>query len=230
MFRILCCLTIFTSSTSFGQNVTTLVHDWTENGSNQKYQMSNFFVSVPISNQLKPLSEMAYCSRFLFKTLRSQGLMSANEGNIDVRFSYISKKAGVIEINRRFYIFLYPNITMLPNQWQHFCFSFSTTQNNSLWVVLNGQLLHDHFIDLPPLKWTLNNSIVNLGFTTSKEYHFYGTMTEVNIWSKALSFKTMTTITSTCQDAEDYKPDLFAWSSMPDLVKGNKNIKYKKQY
>jgi hypothetical protein len=155
MFRILCLLTIFTSSTSFGQNVTTLAFDWTEKGSDQKYQMSNFFVSVPIPNQLKPLSEMAYCSRFSFKTLRSQAIMSLNEDKMLVRFSYISEKAGVININRQWYIFLYPNITMLPNQWQHFCFSFSTTQNNSLWVVLNGQLLHDHFIDLPPLDLNL---------------------------------------------------------------------------
>jgi hypothetical protein len=221
MFRILCLLTIFTSSTSFGQNVTTLVFDWTEN--DQTYQMSNFFVSVPIPNQLKSLSEMAYCSRFLFKTLRDQTLMSLNEGKIEVKFSYISSlNGGIIEINQRSYIFLYPNITMLPNQWQHFCFSYSTTHNNSLWLVINGQLLHDNFIDLLPLNWTLNNSIVNFGFRPNTEYHFYGTMTEVNIWSKALSVQTMTTITSTCQDAEDYKPDLFAWSSMPDLVQGKK--------
>jgi hypothetical protein len=224
MFRILCLLTIFTSSTSFGQNVTTLAFDWTEKGSDQKYQMSNFFVSVPIPNQLKPLSEMAYCSRFSFKTLRSQAIMSLNEDKMLVRFSYISEKAGVININRQWYIFLYPNITMLPNQWQHFCFSFSTTQNNSLWVVLNGQLLHDHFIDLPPLNWTLNNSIVHLGFKPDRKDLFYGTMAEVNIWSKALSLQTLTMITSTCQDAEYYKPDLLAWSSLPDLVKGNKHI------
>jgi hypothetical protein len=231
MFRILCLLTIFTSSTSFGQNVTTLAFDWTEKGSVQKYQMSNFFVSVPIPNQLKPLSEMTYCSRFSFKTLRDQAIMSLNEDiKIEVRFAYISENAGLININHWWYIFLYPNIMMLPNQWQHFCFSFSTTQNNSLWVVLNGQLLHDHFIGLPPLNWTLNNSIVHLGFKNYRQKLFYGTMTEVNIWSKALLLQTLTMITSTCQDAEVYKPDLFAWSSMPDLIKGNTPILYKNQY
>ena len=106
---------------------------------------------------------------------------------------------------------------ILPNQWHHFCYSFA---ENSIWIVLDGKLLHDDMLNLPDINLNLRSGFVlslgtlevpSVSSLTNVKNKFIGEMTEVNFWNKGL---TMIEATSKCNGTVTAEPDLFKWSDL----------------
>ena len=127
---------------------------------------------------------------------------------------------GFVELNGKTYIIMSKRIR--KNQWNHFCFTLTriSPNNNTLLLVLNGELLFDDLTNLPDLQMTTQDMKDNgLSIGMYKEgngtfYHLYhGFISELYMWSKSLPLDFMIRATNSCSDvqtsSEIAKPDLF---------------------
>ncbi len=167
------------------------------------------------------ITEIAMCIRFKFTTLGPFTLASMGD-YWDMRFIRVLDGHGYLRLASRNYLFVNPTM-ILPNEWSHFCFSFS---NNKLLMVMNGILMFDDLNNLPDLIFTVqdlkNNGLI-LGLrqvliNDPKESNlrlvFHGDMSEFFMWSKALTLDDMVRITKDCVNAKTslgsgLKPDIF---------------------
>ncbi len=198
-----------------------------DNEANHQQPLSDIAVKVQggLGSGLDPgksITELSLCLRFKFQILGSFSLISIGEDFVNLWFIRVLEGHGYLRLSSRNYLFLAPE-KILPNNWNHFCFSFSKGQNNSLFMVMNGVLLFDDLQNLPSLNLTVQSLrdaglILGLshkyldGLTSDNlDQVFQGQMSEIFLWRKALSVQTMKEVTGTyCSNAKSVAaPDLF---------------------
>ncbi len=137
---------------------------------------------------------------------------------------------GVLRIDGANYIFKEPDYVI---QYNHFCFTFDSAKNNSLFMVQNGKLLYDDLVGLPDLSLTvtqMEEAGLTIGFNPysleSKHLRrnlYHGYITEFYIWSKPLSVDFMINVTRDCihaksmfggHPADIFDNDVYDWSKV----------------
>ncbi len=160
------------------------------------------------------LDEISSCFDFKVDLLLPQVVFDVGNKFFQVELEQLEAGAGFVYLNSIAFMFQFDRQTnrVLPNQWQHFCFSFtksSSDQGFSLHFVLNGKLLHDDLTGLPPLNMSvtrLNQDGISLGlggktadlFLNDKGLRlslFHGQITGLKIWSTSLTIDTMIAVT-----------------------------------
>ena len=177
-------------------------------------------IVLPIMQQINAeiINEMTLCLRFKMKFLKPTILVSWGKLHHVTLFDF-NKKNGFISFNNFVWMFLWTD-DILPNQWHHFCYSFA---KNSIWIILDGKLLHDDMLDLPDINLNLGSGyVLSLGTVkgpsvsslTNVQNKFIGEMTEVNFWNQGLTIQNMIDTTSKCNGTVNAEPDLFKWSDL----------------
>ena len=127
-----------------------------------------------------------------------------------------SVSQGIVLINSAAFFFEIPKENgVLPFQWHHICFSSNGT---SYTIVFDGNKWYDaNHAQLSYEKKT----ITRLDLGSTNEYWIYsdgitfrGLLSELNIWSKALSAIQMVKITNNCEKVHPI-PDILNWSKGP---------------
>ena len=167
---------------------------------------------------------MTFCLRFNIKSrLETNYIFSSTDDKL-VMILRFSVNLGIVLINRVSFVFEIPKDNgVLPYHWHHICVS---TRKDSYTIVLDEQKwYHVNHTLVSSENTTLKR--LDLGFT--KEYWIYsdginfrGLLSELNIWSKSLSFIQMLKITIDCGKIEP-SPDLLDWSKIPSfMIRGSK--------
>ena len=170
-------------------------------------------------------NELAFCLRFNIKdVLETNYMFSTTDDNL-VLILRFSVSQGIVLINSAAFFFEIPKENgVLPFQWHHICFS---SNGNSYTIVFDG----NKWYHASHAKVSLEKKIVTrLDLGSTNEYWIYsdginfkGLLSELNIWSKALSGIQMVKITSNCEKVDPI-PDILNWSKLPSsIIRG---IKY----
>jgi hypothetical protein len=122
--------------------------------------------------------------------------------------------------------------SIVPKQWHSLCYSFDTTTNR-ITIVFDGRLLKGSITDFPQFNISLsrmtNSSILYGANSFIPEPHiwnadkrlnrFSGQLSDINIWSKPISFDSLVLFTKECQSTKalGIQPDLLDWSKI-DLM------------
>ena len=168
---------------------------------------------------------LTFCLRFNIKSgiLGTQYIFSSTEDKL-VLILRFSVNLGIVLINRVSFVFEIPKDNdVLPFHWYHICVS---TREDSFTIVLDGQQWYHANHTLGSFEKT---TLKRLDLGSTNEYWIYpeginfrGLLSELNVWSKALSISQMVKITRNC-GKEDPTPDLLKWSELPSLmIRGSK--------
>ncbi len=177
-----------------------------------------------------PLNELGLCVRFNLDVLLEQYILT-----IGTQVRILVNKYFDILTGNLSYLAEYPEYNpVLPNIWNHFCLSFeSSGESNRLNIVLDGILLHDDLVNLPPLNLSLvkmNQAGLTLGFNRNEQGIYraenplatnllHGSITQLNMWTSSLKIEDMIQLTTgqSCQLPDNLShPDLFDWSKAVD--------------
>ncbi len=172
----------------------------------------------------RPLQEMSACVRYKVVVFKRQYLFTFGS-LFEIELAGRKDSAAYVTLNGMFHIFFEADQNKI--QWNHFCMAFN--KNNSLYFVVNGELLFDDLVGLPDLGFSiqdLNNVGLVLGFSENGRFKdvlantlLQGNIREFYVWSKALSIDFMKKITSpTCQLATSGSgpvPDIFDIDNYP---------------
>ena len=208
---LLCCQTCWC--------LRTLVVDLEQSSNENK----NTFLSLDKGIEIN--RELAFCLRFNIKDgLKTNYMFSTTDDKL-VLILRFSVSQGIVLINSAAFFFEIPKENgVLPFQWHHICFS---TNGNSYTIVLDGnKWYHENHAKVSFEKKT----VTRLDLGSTNEYWIYsdgitfrGLLSELNIWSKALSAIQMVKITSNCEKVDPI-PDILNWSKLPSsIIRG---IKY----
>ena len=172
----------------------------------------------------KPLQEISACVRYKVVVFKRQYLFTLGS-LFEIELSGRKDSAAYVTLNGMFHIFFEADQNKI--QWNHLCMAFN--KDNSLYFVVNGELLFDDLVGLPDLGFSiqdLNKVGLVLGFSENGRFKdvlantlFQGNIRELFIWSQALSIDFMKEITSTtCQLATSGSgpdPDIFDIDNYP---------------
>jgi hypothetical protein len=116
--------------------------------------------------------------------------------------------------------------SIVPKQWHSICYSFDTT-NKNITIVFDGTLLTGSITDFPQFNISLSrmtNSTISYGtnlrfsdpliWTPTQRNRFSGQLSDINIWSKPISFDNLVLFTQDCQSTKalGLPPDFLDWS------------------
>ena len=188
---------------------------------------------LPGNSSDKPDNEVvkdfSLCLRFKTRLLLPCTLITLGS-LLKVYLQDFDEGIGFIRINSVPYMFLIDPGNLHPNVWNHACFSFDSSNNNNLTIVVNGKDLFSDLNNLPALNWTLGilrDQNISLGLDPDSSVGsainenllrrnlMHGQLTEVYMWTQLLSRQDMVEITShDCKEAKTIppSPDLFDFS------------------
>lgn len=155
---------------------------------------------------LQSINQLTICLRFSLKYLQSISLIDLQVLNL--KLAHFKDKMGFVKLHgNASWMFLWTNQTLLPGQWNHLCLSY---YDNAIWMILNGELLHDDINGLPDLNLNLDEHGDQVKI---KDVNLIDKLTLFNVWSKALSIQDMVQVTKHCQDPIEV-PDLISWKGL----------------
>ena len=196
----------------------TLVVDLNESSNEDK----NTFLAL--DKGIEIINPLAFCLRFNIKgILASNYIFSSKDDNLVLTLRF-SIGIGIGVINSVGFVFEIPKENdVRPFHWHHICVSSS---DNSFTIVFDGQQWYHANHTLPSSEKT---TVKKLDLGSPSEYwihsdgiNFRGLLSELNIWSKSLSFSQMVKITINCGKI-DPVPDLLDWSEIPtSIIRGSK--------
>ena len=196
----------------------TLVVDLNESSNENKDTFLDLDKGIEIINPL------AFCLRFNIKgILASNYIFSSKDDNLVLTLRF-SIGIGIGVINSVGFVFEIPKENdVQPFHWHHICVSSS---DHSYTIVFDGQQWYHANHTLPSSEKTtlkkLDLGSPNEHWVHSDGINFRGLLSELNIWSKSLSFIQMLKITINCGKIEP-SPDLLDWSKIPSfMIRGSK--------
>jgi hypothetical protein len=128
------------------------------------------------------------------------------------------------------YLFYMEDRSIVPKQWHSLCYAVDKL-NKNLTIVFDGKRLKGSITDIPQFNISLsrmtnstimfgtNQDIVNrphIWSPTNVFNRFSGQLSDINIWSKPLSFDNLVLFTRECQSTKvlGLQPDLLDWSKI----------------
>ena len=193
----------------------TLVVDLNESSNEDKNTFLALGQGIEINNPL------TFCLRFNIKSaLETNYIFSSTDDKLELILRF-SINLGIAVINSVSLVFQIPKDNAVrPFHWHHIC---ASSREDSYTIVFDGrQCYHANHTLGPSEKTTLRR--LNLGSTNelgnwvySDGINFRGLLSELNIWSKSLSFTQMEKITKNCGKV-DPMPDVLNWSVLPSSM------------
>ena len=199
----------------------TLVVELNESSTEDKNTFLALGQGIEISNPL------TFCLRFNIRdSLATNYVFSSTDDKL-VLILRFSISLGIAIINSVSLVFKIPKDNAVrPFHWHHICVS---SREDSYTIVLDGQQWYhaNH-----TLGSSQTSSLKRLDLGSTNEYWIYpeginfrGLLSELNVWSKALSISQMVKITRNCGKIDPI-PDLLKWSELPNsTIRGSKHIK-----
>ena len=174
---------------------------------NGREECTKSLVELPIKSAMK---EFTYCGKYSFKFLRSSVLMGFDY-NTYFGMNYENGMARVKIYGSISYINL-TNQSLKPDQWQHLCFSVSSSQ---VQVVMNGVILKVktmHYSEVTFEKMWIGGILENKGYEKNR---MEGRITGIHIWNETLEVKYLVSITSNNVGPNFTPPPaLFSWQTL----------------
>ena len=177
---------------------------------------------------------LTFCLRFNIKGVLATNYIFSSTDKL-VLILRFSISLGFVLINSATLYFEIPKDNEVkPFHWHHICVSSS---DDSYIIVLDGQQWGPQYwyhanhslasFEKTILKRLDLGVITNENWILSDGINLTGLLSELNFWSKSLSFIQMVNITTNC-GKEDPTPDLLNWSELPSStirgIKYNENI------
>ena len=203
------------------RSVGTLVVDLNESSNENKDTFLDLDKGIEIINPL------AFCLRFNIKgILASNYIFSSKDDNLVLTLRF-SIGIGIGVINSVGFVFEIPKENdVIPFHWHHICVS---SNNHSYTIVFDGQQWYHANHTLPSSEKTtlkkLDLGSPNEHWVHSDGINFRGLLSELNIWSKALSAIQMVKITSNCERVDPI-PDILNWFKLPSSIIRGSNYHY----
>jgi hypothetical protein len=186
---------------------------------------------------VKDVTEFSYCGRFNLNAIVSQALFTIKSGSnqlgLDLDLGNLGQ-TGYVFFDKSWHLFVIKNQPVLPKQWHSICYSVNATDNNSLSIVFDGELLNGSKKGIIPVyirSDKMNNATLKLGLLpvvkngawNPKTYsRFDGLMSEIYMWTSPLSIDNMIQFTKGCKSPAALQlttPDLFDWSKYHNFSK-----------
>ena len=174
---------------------------------NGREECSKSLVELPIKSAMK---EFTYCGKYSLKFLKTSVLMGFDM-NTYFGVQYEKKLAYLIVYGDIAWINLTSH-SLKPDQWQHLCFSVSSSQ---VQIVLNGVILKVktmHYTEVTFEKLWIGGILENKGYEKNR---MEGRITGIHIWNETLEVKYLVSITSNNIGPNFMPPPaLFSWQTL----------------
>ena len=172
-------------------------------------------VGIPIESS-SSLTEFSFCGKYRFKFLQDSVLMFMDGPETYIRILDFKENVGVLLHDAIGNFFFFPNQTIKPDSWQHFCLAISV---NSITLILNGEVVFNSTNSAGNCSKNLaKNTNLWLGGENvpNKLYRrFEGTITDSYLWNESLEIGDLIAITmgnkSSSKSMSDQK--LFSWET-----------------
>ena len=197
-----------------------LVVDLTKSSNEDKNTFLAFDQGIEINNPL------TFCLRFNIKDSLATNYIFSNKNDKLVLILSFSNNVGIALINGVDLVFEIPKDNdVSPFHWHHICIS---SGEDSYSTVVDGKQWYRANHTIGSFEKT---TVKRLDLGSTNDYWVYsdginmrGLLSELNIWSKSLSFIQMVKITRNC-GVEDPIPDILNWSALPkSIIIGSKYI------
>ena len=176
---------------------------------NQRSDCPNSVVGIPMKSN-SPLQEFTFCGRYNFRFLRECVLMGFDKQTWFWMMINDEEKAA-LKLHGEYFFFNINKQNMMPDQWQHLCFSVSLQQVK---IVLNGEIVCNEPVTLDSEE--IAHEIMWIGGMKVNSWHIdrriEGTLTDVNVWNRSLEIQYLLSITSNGKmDTTVPAADIFSW-------------------
>ena len=198
----------------------TLVVDLNEPSNEEKNTYLALGQGIEINNPL------TFCLRFNIKDILATNYIFSSKDEELLFLLSFSYGFGLLLINSVNPVFEIPKDNDLsPFHWHHICISSSI---DSYIVVIDGKQWYHASHTVGSSEKTI---VKRLDLGSTNEYwvysdgiNFKGLLSELNIWSKPLSFSQMVEITTNCGKVDPI-PDILNWSELDEsVIRGSKYV------